>query len=415
MQLLNEFQIAPGQLVPNAWRTIISCMSIWMSACNGEMISLNEFLFLYHLKASTHYGYFKLLPWDRKSRVVRDKYRHRVHVALAYAHEVEDFDNLVDPCHLYDCCIGPKPSKYVLEKICWEQKKMATRYSKNKYAHIKNLKDEPLANLTSDSKKRKLSDEKANTSALPFVHTTPPSPTSSLEVTVVTPPLTRAKGKSKVGMSVWDDPVTTLGHAHNVITSDELKGLSSVPSHELVNRHIHKLVLGESFCIMIDYLNVEEKVMMATSKAESVEVECSQLKNDLIVAMNERNEVNQKIKELTKALRVEKALVAQKDEDIQATLLKTDDERDKIIQKFKQLEEFSDLQFMQYFKGFEHLRQWMMKHPSLAIDFSSLDFEKIDMEILEDEAKEQDKTESSAMEKDKVAEKDTDESTVPTS
>ena len=71
MHLLNEFQIAPGQLAPNAWRTIISCMSIWMSACDGEMITLNEFLFLYCLKASTHYGYFELLPWTRKSRIMK--------------------------------------------------------------------------------------------------------------------------------------------------------------------------------------------------------------------------------------------------------------------------------------------------------------------------------------------------------
>ena len=42
-----------------------------MSACDGEMITLNEFLLLYHLKASTSYGYFELLPWDRKSRIVR--------------------------------------------------------------------------------------------------------------------------------------------------------------------------------------------------------------------------------------------------------------------------------------------------------------------------------------------------------
>lgn len=95
---------------------------------------------------------------------------------------------------------------------------------------------------------------------------------------------------------------------------------------------------------------------MATSKAESVEVECSQLKKDLIVAMNERTDTNQKVKEFTEALRMEKALVVQKDEEIQVALLKTNDERDKIIQKFKQLEEFSDLQFMQYFKGFELLR-----------------------------------------------------------
>ena len=110
-------------------------------------------------------------------------------------------------------------------------------------------------------------------------------------------------------------------------------------------------VLGESVRITTNYLNVEDKVVVATSKVESMEVECSQLKKDLIAIMNERNEANQKIKEITKDLHVEKALVIQKDEEIQATLLKIDEERDKVVQKFQQSEEFSDLQFMQYFKG----------------------------------------------------------------
>ena len=57
--------------------------------------------------------------------------------------------------------------------------------------------------------------------------------------------------------------------------------------------------------------------------------------------------MNQRIKELTEALRVEKAFVVQKDEEIQASLLKINDKRDKIIQKFKQLKEFSDLRLMQ--------------------------------------------------------------------
>ena len=34
---------------------------------------------------------------------------------------------------------------------------MATRYSKEKYAHIRGLKNEPLSNLAADSKKQKLS------------------------------------------------------------------------------------------------------------------------------------------------------------------------------------------------------------------------------------------------------------------
>lgn len=56
------------------------------------------------------------------------------------------------------------------------------------------------------------------------------------------PPTTHSKEKGKVGKNVWEDPTTTLGRVHNFITNDELKGLSSVPSHELVSCHIHKLV-----------------------------------------------------------------------------------------------------------------------------------------------------------------------------
>ena len=166
------------------------------------MITLNEFLYLYHLKASTHYGYFELLPWDRKSRVVRgfpssfcdwksqyffvsgkgwetlsddfwgevhrllqkwevpalgeylhhsslllfivwvlrlmtlffwsasaldrpdfeDQYHHHVLVVLAYACEVDDFDDFVDPRQLYTCCFGPEPLRYMLEKIRRKEK-----------------------------------------------------------------------------------------------------------------------------------------------------------------------------------------------------------------------------------------------------------------------------------------------------
>jgi len=140
---------------------------------------------------------------------------------------------------------------------------------------------------------------------------------------MVTPPLTHSKGKSKIRMSVWDDLAIALGHAHNVITNDKLKGLSSIPFYELVSRHIHKLVqvsnsvllvslldfvlytsvtflfsvysnqvLGESLRITTNCLNTEEKVVVATSKAESMEVECSQLKKDLTATMNEKNEAN---------------------------------------------------------------------------------------------------------------------------
>lgn len=79
---------------------------------------------------------------------------------------------------------------------------MTTRYSKEKYACIRGLKNEPLSNLAANSKKRKLAEEKGETAALPSIQIALSSPTPSLEVTVFTPPTTRSKGKGKAGMSL---------------------------------------------------------------------------------------------------------------------------------------------------------------------------------------------------------------------
>ncbi|KAL0015226.1 hypothetical protein SO802_002295 [Lithocarpus litseifolius] len=70
-ELLSALKIAPSQLVPNSWRRIIGCMSIWVSVHDNDMITLNEFLYLYRLKSSSHYGYFELLPRNRESRITR--------------------------------------------------------------------------------------------------------------------------------------------------------------------------------------------------------------------------------------------------------------------------------------------------------------------------------------------------------
>ena len=55
-ELLGHLKIALSQLVPNAWRTVMSCMSIWTSVHEESIIKLNKFLFIYHLKPSTTIG-----------------------------------------------------------------------------------------------------------------------------------------------------------------------------------------------------------------------------------------------------------------------------------------------------------------------------------------------------------------------
>ena len=60
-----------------------------------------------------------------------------------------------------------------------------------------------------------------------------------------------------------------------------------------------------------------------------------------------------------------------------------------MIARFLESDHFSDMQFEQYFKGFELFRWWMMKRYSHVVDFANLDyFKAIDTEILADKANE---------------------------
>ena len=71
MELLSHFNIAPGQLMPNSWRIVISCMEIWLATTEGDMIKVDEFTYLYCLKESKEYRYYELVPWVRDARIIR--------------------------------------------------------------------------------------------------------------------------------------------------------------------------------------------------------------------------------------------------------------------------------------------------------------------------------------------------------
>lgn len=94
---------------------------------------------------------------------------------------------------------------------------------------------------------------------------------------------------------------------------------------------------------MTDYLSTEEKVVVTNSKIKSMEAESSRLRNDLIEAMDEATKAKGKVKELNEALKVQKLLVAQKDDEIQVALLQTNEEHEKVIDLFLKSEHFSDL------------------------------------------------------------------------
>ena len=124
---------------------------------------------------------------------------------------------------------------------------------------------------------------------------------------------------------------------------------------------------------------------MATSKVEAQEVEASRLRKDLIATMDVNNLSKEKIKALSEELNVENQLVKQRDEQLATANQKMKSTIAKAIHAFQLMEEYNTILFGWYFKGFELLRRYLIKH-SPKTDLEDLDFEAIGKKIEADEA-----------------------------
>ena len=153
-------------------------------------------------------------------------------------------------------------------------------------------------------------------------------------------------------------------------------------------------MLGESLHITSEYVASEAKVESARSHASSLEAENSKLKKELIAAMNDANLVKEKLRTLTDELRVERELIKEKDEQLATARERAKGLAAKAVEGFQQTEEYNIVLFSWYFKGFELLRRYFIKHPS-RVDLEKLDLEEVDKEMAADEA-----AQSSAIETD---------------
>ena len=101
--------------------------------------------------------------------------------------------------------------------------------------------------------------------------------------------------------------------------------------------------------------------------------------------MNNANLAKEKLKTLTEELNVERELTKEKDEQLAAARERAKRLAAKAIEGFQQTEEYNIVLFSWYFKGFELLRRYFIKHPSGA-DLEKLDLEEVDKEMTTDEA-----------------------------
>ncbi|KAF3960157.1 hypothetical protein CMV_015109 [Castanea mollissima] len=277
------------------------------------------------------------------------------------------------------------------------KKKMTTKFNKGMYEKMRSKKDEPLSNIGKKvvRVKGKVSSVTPTASATPVISgaetTRTASPATSVEE-IPTPaskrPRTSDRGKDAACSStIWDDERLATDRAHGVVTAEDLKVFSGLPPNELMGRHLHKLVqvLGETIHLSSEYLAQGAKVESSLSRIKVLEMENSKLKKDLIASMEDVHHAREEVKKLSDELKVEQQLVLEKDEQLAAAKEKIKVVASRAIEGFQQTEEYNSVLFSWYFKGFELLRRYCIKHPS-GIDLETLDMEEVDKEISADEA-----------------------------
>ena len=146
-------------------------------------------------------------------------------------------------------------------------------------------------------------------------------------------------------------------------------------------------MLGKSLHIASEYLTQEAKVASLGSRMEVLEAENSILKKKLIESMHKVNTLKESSKTLADDLRAERQLTLEKDEQLLVAKDKLKTIAARSIEGFQQTDEYN-----WYFKGFELLRRYLVKHP-FGVDLQSLDLEVVDQEMAANEA-----TQSSAPE-----------------
>ena len=116
-----------------------------------------------------------------------------------------------------------------------------------------------------------------------------------------------------------------------------------------------------------------------------MEAENSKLRKELIAAMDDANQAKEKLRTLMDRLRVERELTKEKDEQIAAARERAKGLAAKAVEGFQQTDEYNSVLFSWYFKGFELLRRYFIKHPS-GVDLEKLDLEEVNREMAADEA-----------------------------
>uniref|UniRef100_A0A2N9FLU3 Transposase (putative) gypsy type domain-containing protein n=1 Tax=Fagus sylvatica TaxID=28930 RepID=A0A2N9FLU3_FAGSY len=433
-ELLDFLSLAPGQVNPNGWRTIISCMVMWRVCSNGEEdLTVDEFLFCYEpVQIALSRGFWAFKNRDINSKVVqglpssdriwKDGYffvcgdnwerlpqegpndfvgvrrfwgtpsssaldrpllnsvwQERISRIL----DIEDrrYNIYIEPDLLATFSLGPVPSSSV-KALLRANKKRVNTMKLNK-SRLKQMAQSGEVAAAPISLKRKKPDEgsskraeeapprpSAQAATPPVFPTAVPSVQRDPPVILVDSDFTPPTAASTINQS----PLVAMDRAKGAITTPDMEEYAVAHTEDL------SLLMGltEAMVMARRCASVEEDLAMLRAKSIADEAEMKSAKRAVMELTRERKEALAEAEKLRTELKARdddvKAAVDAKDKavaDLKHLVGQIEGAKEAAVSEFRASEAFEDINTRYFLSGFEAFRkQAVQRFPGL--DFTAL-------------------------------------------
>uniref|UniRef100_A0A2N9GTT6 Transposase (putative) gypsy type domain-containing protein n=1 Tax=Fagus sylvatica TaxID=28930 RepID=A0A2N9GTT6_FAGSY len=387
-ELLDFFSLAPGQVNPNGWRTIISCMVMWRVSSNGEEdLTVDKFLFCYEpVQSALSRGFWTFKNRDANSRVVqglpssdriwKDRYffvcgdnwerlpqedpRDFVGVRRSWGTpsssaldrpllnsvwqeriwrilEIEDrrYNIFIEPDLLATFSLGPVPNSSVRALVKANKKRVNTmKLNKNRLKQLAQSGEVATAPISLKRKKPDEGSSKRAEEALPrpsvsvvtppVISTAVPSAQKAPTVVMVDSDLTPPSTSSTINQS----PHVAMDRAKGAITPQDMDEYAVAHTDDLSLLMVHSLMRGltEATVMARRCASVEEDLALLRAKSIADEAEMKNAKRAVMELTRERKEALVEAEKLGKELKA-------RDDDVKAAV----EAKDKAVADFKHL------------------------------------------------------------------------------
>uniref|UniRef100_A0A2N9IFN3 Transposase (putative) gypsy type domain-containing protein n=1 Tax=Fagus sylvatica TaxID=28930 RepID=A0A2N9IFN3_FAGSY len=455
-ELLDFLGLAPGQVNPNGWRTIIACMVMWRVSSNGgEDLTVDEFLFCYEpCQIALSRGFWTFKNRDANTRVVqglptsdriwKDKYffvcgdnwerlpqedpRDFVGVRSVgssstelgfgkrgfggyWRSTTEDTISSLSRTSLPPSPLVPSPAPR--SKPCRElTRNVGINTMKLNKSRLKQMAQSGEVAAAPISLKRKKPDEGSSRRSEeapprpsvpivtpPVIPTAAPSAQKAPTIIMVDSDLTPPSAASTINQS----PLVAMDRAKSALTSQDMEEYAVAHTEDLSLLMVHSLMRGltEAMVMSRRCASVEEDLAALRAKSMADEAELKNVKRAVMELTRDRKEAMAEAEDLRKELKAReddiKAAVEAKDKaeaDFKHLFGQIEGAKEAAVSDFRASEAFEDVNTRYFLSGFEAFRkQAVQRFPDL--DFSALqpyDDEDSVMDASQDQAGDEDVT-----------------------